>query len=87
MDQDFDIFMVKVTANGSLSELEVDVIKNCRAHLRAQWCMLQEEHALEELRLAARVVPRNIQLKHEAADEIKELPPEEEGGRFGDGLL
>lgn len=62
-------FLNKLIANQNLSELEVDVLKQCQSFLTAAWHHLNQEHALDSLRLAARVAPRNIQLKQVPPDD------------------
>lgn len=63
MTYDAEEFISKLVAWQDLSQLEVEIIEECSHYMKRVWHSHNEAHALERLRLVAKEVPRNIQLK------------------------
>ena len=63
MTETFEDFLNKLKSFQELSELEVEIIDSCKPSLEWYWHRINETHAFAKLRLVAKEVPRNIQLK------------------------
>jgi hypothetical protein len=65
IDQEFEAFFTRLVENDNHSQLEKDVLKECKYRMRQTWNEFHKHNALQRLRLASYLVPCNMVLERE----------------------